>query len=200
MLLDTPVPKGQSHNEEWSCLSCWYPRLGNSVPEEEPGSSTSTWFDSHPTWECLCWKPGPGAPKGIPDSGWRPKEALQSLLFPVGLEMKSHPFLFRFNPSQYIKNKFLHSIRREKANSHGGLPWWYRGRIGTHLPMQGTQVRSLIWKDSTGRGVPQLLSPSSRALEPQLLKSLSLASVLPNRGSHCKRSPSTAINSSPRSP
>lgn len=134
-------------------------------------------------------KPGPGAPKGIPDSGWRPKEALQSLLFPVGLEMKSHPFLFRFNPSQYIKNKFLHSIRREKANSYGRLPWWYRGRIGIHLPMQGTQFRSLIWKDSTGHGEPQLLSPSSRALEPQLLKSVSLASVLPNRGSHCKEKP-----------
>ena len=48
---------------------------------------------------------------------------------------------------------------------------WLRIR----LPMQGTQVRSLVQEDPTCRGtteapVPQLLSPCSRTWEPQLLQ------------------------------
>ena len=46
------------------------------------------------------------------------------------------------------------------------------------LPMQGPWVRSLVWEDSTCRGVtkpcvPQLLNRCSKAWEPQLLKPVS---------------------------
>ena len=46
--------------------------------------------------------------------------------------------------------------------------------IGICLPMQETQVLSLVWEDSTCYGatktcVPQPLSPHSKAHEPQLL-------------------------------
>ena len=47
---------------------------------------------------------------------------------------------------------------------------WLRIR----LPMQGTQIRALVWEDPTCHGAtkahePQLLSLCSRAREPQLL-------------------------------
>ena len=65
-----------------------------------------------------------------------------------------------------------------------------------HLPMQGTQVWSLVWEDSTCHGatkpwVPQLLSTHFKASEldwahiTQLLKPPGLEPMLPNKGSHC---------------
>ena len=47
--------------------------------------------------------------------------------------------------------------------------------VGVHLPVQGTQVQSLVWETSTWRGatkvhISQLLEPMcSRACKPQLL-------------------------------
>ena len=60
--------------------------------------------------------------------------------------------------------------------------------IKTCLPMQETQVWSLIQEDPTCRGttkpVAQLLSPSSGACQPQLLKSLHLETVPHSKRSH----------------
>ena len=70
-----------------------------------------------------------------------------------------------------------------------------------HLPMQGTWVRSLVQEDSTCHGatkpVPQLLSLSSRAWEPQPLKPGSLEPMLCNKRSHCQEKPVQHGQSSP---
>ena len=69
------------------------------------------------------------------------------------------------------------------------LLWWLSGEW-IHLSIQDTWVLSLIREDltclgATKAGVPQLLSPCSRAQEPQLLSPQSgLESVLHER-SHC---------------
>ena len=70
-----------------------------------------------------------------------------------------------------------------------GLLWWLR--IG--LPMQGTQVKSLVLEDSTCHGatkpISQLLSPHSRACASQLLKPEWLELVLCNKRSHYNEKP-----------
>ena len=62
-----------------------------------------------------------------------------------------------------------------------------------HLPMQGTRVRALVWEDPTCRGaakpVHQLLSPCSRACEPQLLKPTRLEPMLCVKRSHSNEKP-----------
>ena len=51
-----------------------------------------------------------------------------------------------------------------------GLPWLAQW-LSIRLPMQGTQVRALVWEDPTCHGAraPQLLSLHSRVHELQLL-------------------------------
>ena len=77
---------------------------------------------------------------------------------------------------------------------------WLRIR----LPMQGTQVQALVREDPTWpwndwARAPQLLSPSSGAHEPQLLKPARLEPVFRNGRGHAVRSPCTA-RSGPCSP
>ena len=49
-----------------------------------------------------------------------------------------------------VGNKTFEHLARENAIIifQDGLPWWLKIR----LPMQGTQVRSLVWEDHTCLG------------------------------------------------
>ena len=51
------------------------------------------------------------------------------------------------------------------------MVWDFRGGtvIRIHLPMQVTRVQSLVWKDSTCRGIAKLMHHNYRALLPHLL-------------------------------
>ena len=85
---------------------------------------------------------------------------------------------------------------------------WLRIR----LPMQGTQVRALVWEDPTGRGAAKpvyhnywacALQPVSHnywAHMPQLLKPVCLEPVLCNKRSHRNEKPMHHSKGSPRSP
>ena len=68
--------------------------------------------------------------------------------------------------------------------------------------MQGTRVRTLVQEDSTSlratKPEPQLLSPSSRACEPQLLKPVWLESMLVKR-SHYREKPAHSNQEQPPS-
>ena len=74
--------------------------------------------------------------------------------------------------------------------------------IRIHLPMQGTRVRTLVQDDSTSlratKPEPQLLSPSSRACEPQLLKPVCLEFMLVKR-SRCREKPAHSNQEQPPS-
>ena len=77
-----------------------------------------------------------------------------------------------------------------------GLQW-----LGIHLPMQGTQIWSLVWEDPTCRRAAKPVHHNNWAcyLEPtshnywasmlQLLKPALLEPVLHNKRSHCNEKP-----------
>ena len=83
--------------------------------------------------------------------------------------------------------------------------------LGICLPMQRTRFQSLIWEDSTCCGAtktcePQLLSLSSRALEPQLLNPCPAATKACTPGARALKQEATkmrrlssAMKSSPHS-
>ena len=86
-------------------------------------------------------------------------------------------------------------VRYVSSRTSLGIQW-----LRIHLPMQGTRVVSLVWEDPTRRrGVTQsfqLLSPSSRAHELQLLsllvattKAHALGACALQQGSHHKWKP-----------
>ena len=74
-------------------------------------------------------------------------------------------------------------------------------RLWIRLPMQGTQVRALVWEDPTCRGAAKpvrhnywawALEPASHnywAHVPQLLKPACLEPMLRNKRSHCNEKP-----------
>jgi len=73
------------------------------------------------------------------------------------------------------------------------------------LPMQETQVRSLVLEDPTGCGaakalVPQLLSLCSRAWEPPPLRPTALEPKLRNKRNHCNETSVHHNYSRPHSP
>ena len=70
-------------------------------------------------------------------------------------------------------------------NCQAGTPLVVQ-QLRLHLPMQGTQVRALLWEDST----------RCRAAEQQLLKPGCLGPVHCNRGCHGNEEPCTAMKKS----
>ena len=58
-----------------------------------------------------------------------------------------------------------------------------------HLPMQGTQVQSLVWEDPTCRGATKPMCHNCWAHVPQLLKPAPLEPMLCNKRSHHNEKP-----------
>ena len=75
--------------------------------------------------------------------------------------------------------------------------------IRIRLPMQGTQVQSLVWEDSTcpraTKLMPQLLIPHSRAQELQLLKPKRLQPMFHSKRDPCNEKLMPATKRSPHS-
>ena len=69
-----------------------------------------------------------------------------------------------------------------------------------YLPMQGTQVWSLVQEDPTCRRATKPVCHNYWARMLQLLKPVLLEPVLRNQEATAMRSPRTATKSSPRSP
>ena len=83
----------------------------------------------------------------------------------------------------------MHSAKIRPLGTSLVVQW-----LRIHLPMQGTQVQSLAWKDpadcrATKPRAPQLLSLRSRARMPQLLKPVRLEPVLRNNRGHRNEKP-----------
>ena len=77
------------------------------------------------------------------------------------------------------------TVFNKKQNGTSLVAQWLR----THLPMQGTQVRSLVWEDPTCRGATKPESHNYWARVLQLLKAAHLEPMLHNKRSHCNEKP-----------
>jgi len=69
-------------------------------------------------------------------------------------------------------------------------PWVFQGTslvvqwLGVCLPMQGTQVQSLVWEDSTYHGATKPVCHNCWAHEPHDWSSCTLEPMFCNKGSH----------------
>ena len=79
-----------------------------------------------------------------------------------------------------LQTSRLPSLKNKPGRSSLVAQW-----IRIHLPMQGTQVRSLVWKDSTCCGTSKPVCHNCWGPVLQLLKPTYLEPVLCNKGSHC---------------
>ena len=90
------------------------------------------------------------------------------------------PGTFQNGKSQFIKrhnnNLFMPNNRALKCMTRTSLvAQWLR----IHLPMQGTQVQSLVWEDPTCCGATKPMSHNYWARTPQLLKPTSSRARVP---------------------
>ena len=97
-----------------------------------------------------------------------------------------------------VRNYFMQlSVTLKEYMGTSLVAQWLR----IHLPMQGTQVRSLVLEDPTWRGatktvrhnywacILELTSRNCWACMPQLLKTVHLEPTLHNKRSHCNEKP-----------
>lgn len=121
--------------------------------------------DRYQTLEQARDEPKPLHPRQRPSAAWPP--ALRLTDPNAGANRRLHTSGLQFTRLLLPERPLLTFLSRKRPDLTPspvqmlpllGLPWWQR--LGIHLPGQGTQVRSLLWEDSTPGEVTEPVHPS----------------------------------------
>ena len=143
----SPLPPINSSSQKDAAV--WLARLGYVIPLQREGSLNLTMTDLGGRGNKYELK---SSIKPVPVMSWHP---------PEGLPFKNTHV--HIGPQGEPRDQGLLPGRNKKER---GLPWWSSGWV--RLPMQGTQVRSLVWEDCTCYGATKSVHHNywTCALEP----------------------------------